>query len=164
MTGQYARRARPRGRRREVHASRAADRARCCWCCRRSSAAVAERPAPADGRHSRFGEHAARLRSTAEWAHARPYRSNDKRLAALPEWLEFYCHVRPHTGAQRTDAAPPGACQQRRRESQLVGGDGVPPRFLTPFRPCSKYMSSSLLEVCGGKDQMASPSLWTTQG
>ena len=33
----------------------------------------------------------------AEWAYARPYRSNGERLAALPEWLEFYNHGRPHT-------------------------------------------------------------------
>ncbi len=33
----------------------------------------------------------------AEWAYARPYRTNDERLMALPEWLEFYNHGRPHT-------------------------------------------------------------------
>jgi len=33
----------------------------------------------------------------AEWAYARPYRSNDERLLALPDWLEFYNHGRPHT-------------------------------------------------------------------
>ena len=33
----------------------------------------------------------------AEWAYARPYRSNEERLAALPQWLEFYNHGRPHT-------------------------------------------------------------------
>jgi transposase InsO family protein len=32
-----------------------------------------------------------------EWAHGRPYRSNSERLAALPEWLHFYNHERPHT-------------------------------------------------------------------
>ena len=32
-----------------------------------------------------------------EWAYARPYRSNDERLAALPEWVHFYNHGRPHT-------------------------------------------------------------------
>ncbi len=33
----------------------------------------------------------------AEWAYARPYRSNDERLEALPEWLRIYNHGRPHT-------------------------------------------------------------------
>ncbi len=33
----------------------------------------------------------------AEWAYARPYRSNDERLAALPEWLATYNNRRPHT-------------------------------------------------------------------
>jgi len=32
-----------------------------------------------------------------EWAYARPYRSNAERLLALPDWLEFYNHGRPHT-------------------------------------------------------------------
>ena len=32
----------------------------------------------------------------AEWAYARPYRSNAERLAALPDWLRFY-HRRTHT-------------------------------------------------------------------
>jgi len=30
-----------------------------------------------------------------EWAYGRPYQSNAERLAALPEWLEFYNHGRP---------------------------------------------------------------------
>jgi transposase InsO family protein len=33
----------------------------------------------------------------AEWAYARAYRSNPERLDALPTWLEFYNHGRPHT-------------------------------------------------------------------
>jgi len=33
----------------------------------------------------------------AEWAYARPYRSNDERLSALPQWLDFYNHGRAHT-------------------------------------------------------------------
>lgn len=42
---------------------------------------------------------AARLIKTllAEWAYARPYHSNDERLATLPSWLDFYNHDRPHT-------------------------------------------------------------------
>jgi transposase InsO family protein len=32
-----------------------------------------------------------------EWAYARPYRSNVERLAALPDWVDFYNHGRPHT-------------------------------------------------------------------
>lgn len=32
-----------------------------------------------------------------EWAYGRAYRSNLERLAALPEWLHFYNHERPHT-------------------------------------------------------------------
>jgi transposase InsO family protein len=32
-----------------------------------------------------------------EWAYGRPYRSNAERLAALPNWLHFYNHERPHT-------------------------------------------------------------------
>jgi len=32
-----------------------------------------------------------------EWAYARPYRSNDERLEALPGWLWTYNHHRPHT-------------------------------------------------------------------
>jgi transposase InsO family protein len=33
----------------------------------------------------------------AEWAYARPYRSNGERLGDLPAWLDFYNHGRPHT-------------------------------------------------------------------
>jgi transposase InsO family protein len=33
----------------------------------------------------------------AEWAYGRAYRSNSERLAALPDWLHFYNHGRPHT-------------------------------------------------------------------
>jgi transposase InsO family protein len=33
----------------------------------------------------------------AEWAYARPYRTNDERLAALPDWLDTYNNRRPHT-------------------------------------------------------------------
>jgi transposase InsO family protein len=32
-----------------------------------------------------------------EWAYARLYRSNDERLAALPDFIEFYNRRRPHT-------------------------------------------------------------------
>jgi transposase InsO family protein len=32
-----------------------------------------------------------------EWAYARLYRSNQERLADLPEWVAFYNHRRPHT-------------------------------------------------------------------
>ena len=32
-----------------------------------------------------------------ERAYARPYRSNAERLAALPDWVDFYNHGRPHT-------------------------------------------------------------------
>ena len=32
-----------------------------------------------------------------EWAYARPYRSNAERLSALPGWVHFYNHGRPHT-------------------------------------------------------------------
>jgi transposase InsO family protein len=32
-----------------------------------------------------------------EWAYARPYRSNEERLSALPDWVERYNHARPHT-------------------------------------------------------------------
>jgi transposase InsO family protein len=32
-----------------------------------------------------------------EWAYARLYRTNAERLAALPGWLAFYNHRRPHT-------------------------------------------------------------------
>ena len=33
-----------------------------------------------------------------EWAYARPYRSNEERLRALPRWLYRYNHGRPHGG------------------------------------------------------------------
>ena len=33
----------------------------------------------------------------AEWAYARPYRSERARRAALPAWLHRYNHHRPHT-------------------------------------------------------------------
>lgn len=33
----------------------------------------------------------------AEWAYARPYRSNDERLATLAGWVDFYNHERTHT-------------------------------------------------------------------
>ncbi len=32
-----------------------------------------------------------------EWAYARPYRSNNRRLQALPRFVDFYNHKRPHT-------------------------------------------------------------------
>ncbi|MEO7117806.1 MAG: IS481 family transposase [Candidatus Limnocylindrales bacterium] len=32
-----------------------------------------------------------------EWAYGRLYRSNHERLLALPRWLDFYNHGRPHT-------------------------------------------------------------------
>jgi transposase InsO family protein len=32
-----------------------------------------------------------------EWAYARLYRSNEERLQALPKWLHYYNHHRPHT-------------------------------------------------------------------
>ena len=32
-----------------------------------------------------------------EWAYGQPYRSNAERLVALPKWLGFYNHGRPHT-------------------------------------------------------------------
>jgi transposase InsO family protein len=32
-----------------------------------------------------------------EWAYARPYRSNARRLRALPRFVDFYNHRRPHT-------------------------------------------------------------------
>lgn len=31
-----------------------------------------------------------------EWAYARPYTSSRKRTAALPRWLRYYNHLRPH--------------------------------------------------------------------
>jgi transposase InsO family protein len=35
-----------------------------------------------------------------EWAYVRPYRSNDERLLALPEFVERYNHHRPHTSLE----------------------------------------------------------------
>ena len=32
-----------------------------------------------------------------EWAYARPYRSSEERLSALPDWVRFHDHGRPHT-------------------------------------------------------------------
>jgi transposase InsO family protein len=32
-----------------------------------------------------------------EWAYARPYRSNARRRLALPRFVDFYNHRRPHT-------------------------------------------------------------------
>ncbi len=32
-----------------------------------------------------------------EWAYARPFRMNDERLRALPRFVDFYNHGRPHT-------------------------------------------------------------------
>lgn len=32
-----------------------------------------------------------------EWAYGRLYRPNQERLAALPRWVDFYNHRRPHT-------------------------------------------------------------------
>ena len=34
----------------------------------------------------------------AEWAYQRPYYSNDERLNALPGFLAYYNHWRPHGG------------------------------------------------------------------
>ncbi len=36
----------------------------------------------------------------AEWAYARAYADNADRLAALPEYLAFYNHERPHTALE----------------------------------------------------------------
>jgi transposase InsO family protein len=33
----------------------------------------------------------------AEWAYAQPYATNSERLTALPAWVDFYNHRRPHT-------------------------------------------------------------------
>jgi transposase InsO family protein len=33
----------------------------------------------------------------AEWAYARPYRTNDQRRRAFTRWPHFYNHRRPHT-------------------------------------------------------------------
>jgi transposase InsO family protein len=42
----------------------------------------------------------------AEWAYARPYRTNEERLEALPTFVDFYNHGRPHTALRgRTPAA-----------------------------------------------------------
>jgi transposase InsO family protein len=35
-----------------------------------------------------------------EWAYARFYPSNEARLQALPDWVDFYNARRPHTGLQ----------------------------------------------------------------
>jgi transposase InsO family protein len=43
----------------------------------------------------------------AEWAYARPYRSNGHRLDALPGWVAFYNHGRPHTAL---GGSTPAAC------------------------------------------------------
>jgi len=54
----------------------------------------------------------------AEWAYARPYADNADRLAALPEYLDFYNHQQiPHsTRRPHPDAGPR---QQSPWESQL---------------------------------------------
>jgi transposase InsO family protein len=52
-----------------------------------------------------------------EWAYSRLYRSNGSRLAALPTFLDFYNHERPHTalgGLSRSRG-----CQKREWELQL---------------------------------------------
>jgi transposase InsO family protein len=36
-----------------------------------------------------------------EWADGRPYRSNQRRLDALPAWLHDYNHHRPHRALDR---------------------------------------------------------------
>lgn len=41
-----------------------------------------------------------------EWAYARLYTSNQERLDALPAWLDFYNHGRPHTALR---GVPPAA-------------------------------------------------------
>jgi len=42
----------------------------------------------------------------AEWAYSRPYRTNDERMAALPTFVDWYNHGRPHTAiGGRTPAA-----------------------------------------------------------
>ena len=42
-----------------------------------------------------------------EWAYARPYHSNRQRLDALPSWVDFYNHGRPHTAL---GGSTPEAC------------------------------------------------------
>jgi transposase InsO family protein len=43
----------------------------------------------------------------AEWAYARPYLTNRERLEALPGWVGFYNHGRPHTAL---GGSTPAAC------------------------------------------------------
>ena len=39
--------------------------------------------------------------SLRSWAYARPYASSQQRLDALPAWLHFYNHHRPHASLGR---------------------------------------------------------------
>ena len=47
----------------------------------------------------------------AEWAYVRLYRSNEERNQALPKWLRYYNHSRPHTALG--GKCPIAACKQR---------------------------------------------------
>lgn len=47
----------------------------------------------------------------AEWAYAQLYRSNEERRQALPNWLQYYNHSRPHTALG--GLSPHAACKQR---------------------------------------------------
>ncbi len=46
----------------------------------------------------------------AEWAYARLYRSNEERHRALPKWLRYYNHLRPHTALK--GQSPVAVCKQ----------------------------------------------------
>jgi transposase InsO family protein len=50
----------------------------------------------------------------AEWAYAKPYRSESARRAALPKWIHIYNHHRPHTalGGRPPTSRVPNLCGQ----------------------------------------------------
>ena len=83
----------------------------------------------------------------AEWAYQRPYYSNRKRLDALPGFLAYYNHRRPHGGIGGT--TPTSACKQRPWELQLD------PRPRPPFPPVESCRTTrrpcrSRSPACGG--------------
>ena len=57
----------------------------------------------------------------AEWAYRRPYYSNRERLEALPRFLAYCNHRRPHGGIG--GLLPPPVCKQRPWELHLGDPD-----------------------------------------
>ena len=84
----------------------------------------------------------------AEWAYQRPYYSNDERLDALPGFLAYYNHRRPHGGIR---GAPPASRLSTTSlgttpsDQALAhgGSNGDLPRLPSPISPAAAWIRSA---------------------